>query len=190
MTAGVTWKVLLVRGIVGILFGIMAIAWPVSTVIALALLWGIWAIADGIGLVVEAFQHGSGGQKALALLMAVIAVLAGLYAIVRPGATAVILTWVLGIWLIVRGVFEGVGAFRPGLVGSARALLGLGAVLDLVLGILFVANPGRGAVGIAVVLGVLALIWGAVFVATAFTVRKLETSTPTGPDTPHPTPAT
>ncbi|WP_051706786.1 HdeD family acid-resistance protein [Nocardioides aequoreus] len=194
MNLGVPWTMLLLRGVVGIIFGLVAIVWPVSTVIALALLWGIWALADGIGLAVEAFRHGSGGQKALALAMALVAVLAGLYAITRPGATALILTWVLGIWLLVRGVFEGVGAFRPGLAGSARLLLGLGAVLDLVLGVLFVANPGRAALSLTVVLGVLALFWGGVLVAMAFAVRKTPTADDVHPapdqgDDTHPAPA-
>ncbi len=194
MKLGVPWTMLLLRGVVGIIFGLVAILWPVSTVIALALLWGAWALADGIGLAVEAFQHGSGGQKALALAMALVAVLAGVYAITRPGATALVLTWVLGIWLLVRGVFEGVGAFRPGMAGSARLLLALGAVLDLVLGVLFVANPGRAALSLTVVLGVLALFWGAALVAMAFAVRKspatddLAPATDSGTDS-HPTPA-
>lgn len=102
----------------------------------------------GIGQAVEAFRHGSGGQRALALVVALVAVLAGPYAITSPGATAVLLTWVLGIWLLVRGVVEGVGAFRTGLAGSARLLLGLGAVVDLVLGVLFVANPRRAALSL------------------------------------------
>ncbi|WP_414673097.1 DUF308 domain-containing protein, partial [Kribbella sp.] len=45
---------LLVRGALGIVFGILAIAWPISTAIAFALLWGIWALTDGIGSIAQA----------------------------------------------------------------------------------------------------------------------------------------
>src|SRR5690242_21221577 len=110
------WKLLLLRGVMGVLFGSLAIAWPISTVIGLAVLWGIWALADGIGLLGVAFGgDGTSGQRLLAGAMAAVAVLAGLYAIVHPGAAAVALTWVIGIWLLVRGVFELVGAFASGL---------------------------------------------------------------------------
>ena len=51
------WKMLLVRGAIGIVFGILAIAWPISTAIALALLWGIWALVDGIGSIVQTLSR-------------------------------------------------------------------------------------------------------------------------------------
>ena len=105
------WKMLLVRGAIGIVFGILAIAWPISTAIALALLWGIWALVDGIGSIVQAFQRESRGSRVWLVLLGVIAILAGCFAITSPGMAAKTLTWILGIWLIIRGVFELFGAF-------------------------------------------------------------------------------
>ena len=106
----VGWKMLLFRGVLGILFGILAIAWPIETAIAFALLWGIWALADGVGSIVQAFQPDAKGRVWL-VLMGLIALIAAFFAIFSPGVAAVTLTWILGIWLIVRGVFEIVGAF-------------------------------------------------------------------------------
>jgi uncharacterized membrane protein HdeD (DUF308 family) len=171
----VSWKVLLVRGVIAILFGIVAIAWPTSTVIALALLWGFWALFDGVGSLVQAFQPESRGSRAWLVIMGLVALVAAFFAIFRPAVTAVALTWILGIWLIVRGVFEAIGAFRSGLV-LPRWLLLLGAAFSLLLGALFVANPGRAVVAIAVWLGIAALVWGGVFVAMAIAVRHDLTS--------------
>jgi uncharacterized membrane protein HdeD (DUF308 family) len=81
------------------------------------------------------------------------------------------LTWIIGIWLIIRGVFEAVGAFISTRL-TPRWLLLLSAALSILLGVFFVANPGRGAVGIAVLLGLIALAWGMVFVATGLLVRR------------------
>lgn len=177
------WKMLLLRGAIGILFGIVAMVWPLETAVALALLWGLWALVDGIGLGIAAFAGGSGGQKALAFAMAAIAVLAGLFAIFNPADAVKALTWVLGIWLIVRGLFELFGAFVPDL-GGARWVLILSALLDLVLGVIFVANPGKGAVGLALLLGIIAFVWGAVLVVAAFVMRSqahdLASDQPTG----------
>jgi uncharacterized membrane protein HdeD (DUF308 family) len=64
-----------------------------------------------------------------------------------------------------------VGAFSTSTV-VPRGLLLLSALVDFVLGVLFVANPGKAAVGIAVVLGITALLWGLVFLVTGFMVRK------------------
>lgn len=177
MTLG--WKLLVGRGVLGIAFGIMAIAWPITTAIALALLWGIWALADGIGSLWQAFQPGATGRLWLAV-MGVIAVVAGFFAIARPGLTAVALTWVLGIWLVVRGLFELAGAFASTLP-MPRWLLVLSAVLSVVLGVLFAANPGSGAVAVAFWLGLTALVWGIALVATGLMVRQQSKATAVSP---------
>jgi uncharacterized membrane protein HdeD (DUF308 family) len=169
------WKVLLVRGVIAILFGIVAIAWPTSTAIALALLWGFWALFDGVGSLVQAFQPESRGSRVWLVIMGLVALVAAFFAIFSPAVTAVALTWILGIWLIVRGVFEAIGAFSSSLL-LPRWLLLLGAALSLLLGALFVANPGRAAVAIAVWLGITAIIWGGVFVAMAIAIRHDLTS--------------
>jgi len=169
------WKVLLVRGVIAILFGIVAIAWPTSTAIALALLWGFWALFDGVGSLVQAFQPESRGSRVWLVIMGLIALVAAFFAIFRPAVTAVALTWILGIWLIVRGVFEAIGAFSSSLV-LPRWLLLLGAALSLLLGALFVANPGRAVVAIAVWLGITAIVWGGAFVAMAIAIRHDLTS--------------
>jgi uncharacterized membrane protein HdeD (DUF308 family) len=171
----VGWKVLLVRGVIAILFGIVAIAWPTTTVIALALLWGFWALFDGVGSLVQAFQPESRGGRVWLVIMGLVALVAAFFAIFSPAVTAVALTWILGIWLIVRGVFEAIGAFSSSLM-LPRWLLLLGAALSLLLGVLFVANPGRAAVAIAVWLGITALVWGGVFVAMAIAIRHDLTS--------------
>jgi uncharacterized membrane protein HdeD (DUF308 family) len=177
MTVG--WKMLIIRGVIGVVFGILAIVWPISTAIALALLWGFWALMDGIGSLTQAFRPESRGSRFWLALMGVIALLAAFFAIFSPAVTAVTLTWILGIWLIVRGAFEAVGAFSSAMA-TPRWLLFLSAALSILLGILFVANPGAGAVGIAVLLGVTALLWGAAFVVGGLAVRRALTNLPSG----------
>jgi len=167
-----SWKALVARGVAAIAFGIAAMVWPIETAVALALLWGIWALVEGIGSFAQAFQPGTSGWARFGLIaMGVIAFVVAFFAILSPAVTAVTLTWILGIWLIVRGVFEVVGAFSTSTV-VPRWLLLISALVDFVLGVLFVANPGKAAVGIAVVLGITALLWGIVFLVTGFMVRK------------------
>jgi uncharacterized membrane protein HdeD (DUF308 family) len=187
-----SWKGLLLRAAIAVVFGIIAIAAPVAAALAFALLWGIWALADGVGAFVQAFSKDvvgmnadgtavmggrSGGEKALLIVLGLIGVVAGLLAITSPGLAAVALTWILGIWLIVRGIFELVGAFSASAAG-ARGLLILGAVVDFLLGILFVANPGKSVVGIAVFLGILAIVWGIVMFVIALMIRKQANAAP------------
>ena len=52
-----SWKMLLVRGAVAVVFGIVAVAWPDTTIIVLVVLWGIWALVDGIGLAAQRYEQ-------------------------------------------------------------------------------------------------------------------------------------
>jgi uncharacterized membrane protein HdeD (DUF308 family) len=171
MTGDVGWKVLMARGVVGVVFGILAMVWPVSTVTALVVLWGIWALVEGIGWLMQASRPESAGNRLGSVVLGVVGLVAAFFAIFSPQVTAETLTWILGIWLIIRGLFEVVGAFSNSLL-APRWLILLSAALSILLGVFFVANPGRAAVGIAVLLGIIALAWGLVFIAAGLLTRR------------------
>ncbi|MFI5694772.1 HdeD family acid-resistance protein [Kribbella sp. NPDC051586] len=179
-----SWKMMVVRGAVGIVFGIVAIAWPIETGLALMVLWGFWALLEGISLLVQAVRSGGQGSRLGRALLGLLAVIVAFFAIFSPGVTAQTLTWIFGIWLIIRGVFEAFTAFSSYRL-SPRWLLLVGAALSILLGVFFVANPGRGAVGIAVWLGLIALCWGVVFVVAGFLHRR-EHRWPAAPANPAP----
>ncbi len=182
------WKMLVTRGVLAIVFGLIAMFWPVGTALTLALLWGIWALVDGVGSLWQAFRPESKGQgRAWLVVMGVIAILAGLIAIFHPGVAVAALTWILGIWLIVRGVIELFGAFAS-TISVPRWLLVVGGLLSLGLGVLFVANPETGAVAIAFWLGLVALIWGIAFVGIGLAMRS-HLKTFSGPGGPPAAPA-
>lgn len=167
-----SWKLLMLRGVIGLVFGIVAIAWPEQTIVVVVVLWGVWALVDGIGLVASAFTDGIGkGQRMLFLGMAAVALIVAFLAFTRPGMAAAALTWVLGVWLLVRGAFELVGALTAA-QAAPRWLLVLGALLDIALGAIFIANPGRAAVGVTFLLGIIAVAWGIVFLVLGFLVRR------------------
>ena len=171
-----SWKALVVRGAVGIVFGIVAVVWPLETATALVFLWGFWALFDGIGSIMQAFQpETSGRQRALLVLIGVIALVVAFFAIFSPAVTVATLIWLLGIWLIVRGVMEVIIAFTNTGSGS-RGMLLFSAALDLLLGILFVANPDASVVGIAFLLGLVAIAWGVVFLIGGLMIRRAQST--------------
>ena len=164
------WKVLVARGVVGIVFGVVALVWPGETAVAFVVLWGIWALVDGIGSVAEGFSSDPPGPRWIHLLMGAASLVVAFFAIFSPSMTATTLTWILGIWLIVRGLSEFASALLGRSGGSRGMLVALG-VVDLVLGVLFAANPGRAAVGITAILGLVAILWGVVFLIVGLFVR-------------------
>jgi len=165
------WTALLTRGLIGIAFGIIAMAWPEETVTVLVVLWGCWALIDGIVTMFAVRAVPGTGPKVVAILAGVVALVIALFAIARPGVAATAITWFLGVWLVVRGILEIVEAFSTD-VPNGRWALVAGGVLDGVIGVLFMANPGSAILGIAWILGLLALLWGCVAVGLAFFVRK------------------
>lgn len=183
------WKLLLLRGVIGIVLGIVIMVWPQATIAVLMVLVGLWALVDGIGLAAQVFAKGASvGQRVFFGVMALVALVVALVAIFRPGVAASVVTWFLGIWLLVRGLFELVGAFSS-TVAAPRWLLVLGALLDLVLGWLFVANPGTAAVAVAWLIGLVAVAWGVVFVVLAIAARSAAKNLPDGPTAPPLIPA-
>jgi uncharacterized membrane protein HdeD (DUF308 family) len=169
-----SWKMLMVRGALAIVFGVLAIAWPIETAVALAFLFGVWALVDGVGSFAQAFEKNTPTSgRILLIVMGVAALIAAFFAIFSPAVAAVTLTWILGIWLIVRGAFEVFASFSASR-DAPRWLLLVSAAVDVVLGVLFVANPGTSAVAIAWVLGITAVVWGVAFVAIGFVVRRDE----------------
>ena len=184
------WKLLLLRGVIGIVLGIILIVWPQATIVVIMVLFGVWALIDGIGLAAQVFEKGAGtGQRVLFGVMALVALVVAMVAIFNPNKAASVITWLVGIWLLVRGLFELVGAFSS-TVATPRWLLVLGALLDLVLGWLFVTHPGESAKGVAVVIGILAIAWGVVFVVLALAARSATKDLPDDLGTPPLVPPT
>lgn len=150
---------LILAGVVAALFGVLAMAWTVSTAIALVVLWGAFALVDGIVAIIGAFTKGApGALRAFLIIVGLLGIVAGVIALTRPITSAVALTWVLGIWLIARGILEIVDGFAQH--GNSRWWLVIGGVLWILAGILFAANPGTAALAVTFWLGLLALAWG------------------------------
>ncbi len=162
---------MIVMGVLAIIFGILGVAWPVTTALALVILWGIYALADGIAALGMAFQPIGASAKLFFILTGIVGVLAGLLAVFRPISSAEALTWVLGLWLIARGILEIVSAFGGG-AGNARWLLLLGGVLWIIAGWIFASHPGVSALAIATWLGMLAIFWGIFAVVAGWMARS------------------
>lgn len=168
---GQVWKFLVVQGAVAIAIGILAMTWPIATALSFVVLWGVFALVDGVASIVAAFTLAGGARRTLHALMGLVSIIAGIVAVLQPVYSAVALTWILGIWLIMRAAFEAYAAFVVE-QGGARWLRLLGAVFFLVAGIIFVSRPAAGALGLALWLGFFALLAGITLVVTGLAARS------------------
>jgi uncharacterized membrane protein HdeD (DUF308 family) len=172
--AGTEWgrrlSVLLgIRGLLAVIFGVLALLWPGITLLALAFLFAAYAFVDGIGLIVSGVDAG-GGRRWLYVLAGIVGVIAGIAAAFWPGVTVLVLVLWAGAWAVVTGVLEIAAAVRG--EGSARWLMALVGVLSVVAGLLIFFWPGIGALALATVLGVYALVAGVFLLWAAWQARR------------------
>ncbi|HEU0140952.1 MAG TPA: HdeD family acid-resistance protein [Bryobacteraceae bacterium] len=168
------WWVLTLRGVAAILFGLCALFWPALTLAVLVLLWGAYSVIDGIMAVVA----GISGRWWSLVFFGLIAIAAGLFAIVRPGITGLVLILVMAAWTIVRGIFEIAAAVRLRKELANEWLLIVSGILSIALGILVVMFPGAGILSIIWLIAAYALIIGALLVILSFRLRRLHRMEP------------
>jgi uncharacterized membrane protein HdeD (DUF308 family) len=151
---------LLVRGILAIAVGIIALAWPQVTVLALVILFAVYAfIASGLE-VARAFSSASAGPVFGHLLLGLVDLAAGVVALVWPGPTALVLVLIVGTWAIVAGLVEIAAAFQAGEQSGTRAMFILGGLVSIAFGAVLCARPGIGAITMALVFGLFNLVYG------------------------------
>ena len=167
------WGWIVLWGLASIAFGVLCFARPAATVAALVLLYGAFALVDGIGAVVAGFAGRKEGAFWPLFLFGVMGIIAGLAVLAWPGLSAVILLLFIGAWAVVRGLFEIVAAFRLRKVIENELLLGLAGVLSVAFGVMVAFRPAAGALAIVTLLGAFAIATGAVQVLLGLRLRGL-----------------
>jgi uncharacterized membrane protein HdeD (DUF308 family) len=145
------------------------------------LLYGSYALVDGVFNVVAAVVGRSGARPSRTMLLAgLVSIAAGLVTFFMPGLTAIALVYVIAAWAIVRGVFEIVLAVRLRKTITNEWWLGLSGALSLVFGALLMLAPGAGAVAMVLWIGTWAVIAGVVLIALGVRLRGLRHEAPAG----------
>ena len=166
-------SVLIVRGIVGVVFGIIALLWPGITIAALVVIFGAYAIFDGITNLVLGFSRTGAHGRWAHVLQGVFGIAAGVLTFMWPAITALVLVLLIGAWAIVTGIFEIAAAIRLRRVITGEWMLVLSGIVSILFGVLVFAFPLAGAVGISWVLGVYAMTAGIILISLGVRLRKL-----------------
>jgi len=165
------WWVIGLRGLAAILFGVLAFVWPGMTLAVLVLLFGAYALVDGVLTLIAAFRGGVQHRTAM-LVEGVVSVLAGLAAFVWPGLTALVLLYIIAFWAIVTGVLEIVAAIRVRRAISNELGLVIGGVLSVVFGVVLLIAPGAGALAVIFLIGAYAVVFGIALLGLAWRLRE------------------
>ncbi|HMC08215.1 MAG TPA: HdeD family acid-resistance protein [Actinomycetota bacterium] len=167
------WRWIAVRAVAAFIFGLLALLLPGITLGALVILFGAFALVDGVFTLVAAFTQGRGGWNTVAWLLAgALGVGVGIVTFFWPGITALALLYVIAAWALVTGAFEIAAAISLRREINHEWLLVLSGLLSIVLAAILVFAPGAGALGITWAIGWYALLASGVLAAQAWRLKQ------------------
>jgi uncharacterized membrane protein HdeD (DUF308 family) len=168
------WWVLLLRGIVAILFGILAFALPGISLASLILLFGAFCLADGLMAAWTAFSNRRQKENSWLLLIGgLVGIGVGLLTIFQPAVTALALLFYIAIWAIATGVVQVLTAIRLRQEIHNEWMLALAGLASVALGVLLMARPGPGALAVLWLIASYAIVFGLLLVVLALEVRRV-----------------
>ncbi len=172
-TLSYNWWLMLLRGIVAVIFGILTFLAPAISLAALVLAFGAYAFADGVLSIVSAVRRrGLHERWGLLLLEGVAGVAAGIVTFFWPGMTALVLLYLIAAWSLVTGALEIAAAIRLRKVIRHEWLLALAGIVSIAFGVLLALFPGPGALALTLWIGAYALVFGAIVIATSIRLRS------------------
>jgi len=167
------WWAVALRGAAAIVFGLIALFSPAFMVLWLALLFGAYALVDGVFAVIAGIRAAERHERWWPFALEGLAsILVGVIALVMPVAAAVALLYFVSAWAIVTGVLRISAAIRLRKEIRGEWMLILNGALSVLLGILIVARPGAGLITLVWVLGAYAMVYGIVLVGLGFKLRS------------------
>jgi uncharacterized membrane protein HdeD (DUF308 family) len=178
-TLAPNWWVFVVRGVLALLFGVLAFALPADTVGALVLVFGLFALFDGLLTVGASFPAGGAWVPWSSLtLRGLLGITVGVFALARPDTTLPVLVYLIALWAVAGGIVEIGAALRDPDAVSHPRLLALGGAVAVGFGVFAAATAAAGAsVTVLVrVLGAYALVAGVVWLVLG--VRLLARADP------------
>ena len=164
------WWVLAARGILGILFGVVALVCPGITLTALVLLLGAYAVVDGLFALFAAVGGDQEGRLWY-VLEGILGIGLGILIFAYPGISERALIFVIAAWAILTGILEMMAGFE--LPIARDWLLALAGLLSVVFGVLVAFNPGGGALAIVWLIGIYVLVFGVLMLVLGFRLRGL-----------------
>ena len=164
---------LILLGILAVAVGITAVAWPGVTILALVILFAIYAFMDAGLQAARAVSSRSAGPVLGHLLLGLADLAAGVVALAWPGPTALVLVIIVAAWALIGGFAEILAGFQTGETAGTRAMLITAGLVSVALGIVLFARPGVGAITLALLFGLYSMIYGFAQIAAGVQLRQL-----------------
>ena len=166
------WWSPVLRGLVAIVVGIIALALPGITLGVLVILFGAYSLIDGIAATMAAYRSSRAGESwGVLLFEGVVGIITAAAAFLWPAITALVLIYLIGWWALVTGVLEVVAAVRLRKHIAGEWLLALSGIASVLFGILVLVVPLAGALAIALWIGIYSLVFGVILIGFGMRLR-------------------
>lgn len=168
------WWVFLLRGILAVIFGILAFIWPGTTLLTLIILFGAYALVDGIFAIIAGVAgYGTTERWWAEVIEGVLGMVIGLMTLLWPGATALVVLYFIAAWAIVTGILEIAAAIQMRRYISGEWLLFLSGAVSVLFGVLLFIFPEAGALSLIAFIGAFAILFGSLLIVLALRLRSL-----------------
>jgi len=166
------WWIFLLRGLFSIIFGVLAFVMPGLTIATLVIVWGAYALVDGLFAL---YASATGGTKTgdhwLVGLQGLIGLAAGIITLIMPGVTALGLLIAIAAYSLVVGVLQIAAAIKLREEIEGEFWLGLSGLVSILFGMFIIARPGEGALAVIWIIGGYALVFGVFLISFAFHIK-------------------
>jgi uncharacterized membrane protein HdeD (DUF308 family) len=168
------WWVPVVRGICGVIFGIIAFASPPAALAALVLLFGAWAFVDGVFAVVGAIAGRElNPDWGFELIGGILGIVIGVITFFAPGITALALLLYIAAWALLKGAIEIALAIKLRRELKGEWLLIVSGLAAIAFAVLLLWKPGPGALALLWLIAAYAIVFGVIAIVFGFRVRSL-----------------
>jgi uncharacterized membrane protein HdeD (DUF308 family) len=163
---------LVLRGLLNIILGLVAVTWPGLTLYVLILIFAINILIVGMFAIFEPLFDKSNQHSVLTALLGILGVILGIFLIARPEIAAGVVVLLIAIWALAFGVVD----LYAGFVANNEKIKGswflvLTGILSLVFGVYMLFNPLAGALALVWVIGLYAILSGIILIAASFFVK-------------------
>jgi uncharacterized membrane protein HdeD (DUF308 family) len=166
------WWLILLRGVCAVIFGVLTFVWPDVTLVTLVLLYGAYALVDGVLALSAAVMGGAMAPRWWLAVVGLLGIVAGLATLLMPGMVALVILYFIAFWAITIGVMQIVGAIRLRKEIDNEWWLVASGALSVLFGVVLVVRPGAGALGMILVIGIYAVVYGIILISFAFRLRS------------------
>ncbi len=165
------WWLIAVRGVLAILFGLLALFSPYIVIFSLVTFFGFFAVMSGVFILTLALL-GEVNNRLLSILEGLLFLATGIIVLVNPVSAVGGVMIFIAAWAIISGLFQIIGAIRLRKVITNEWLMILNGIISLLFGIVLAANLINGAAVLVMLFGGFALLSGIFTLILSFRIKN------------------